>query len=387
MRILGACSLGGCGHLQPLLPFLDAAQRRGDQVLVVGPPALEEMARRSGHPFRAGGEPAESEVASIRERLPLAPPEEAARLANRDLFGRLATDAMLPGMESACREWHPDLVVREPCEYASAVVAGDAGLRIAQVAISTAEVETASMAVAGTVLEAHRRGLVDELRTMPYLTRFPATLDPSPFATTIRYRDAAAAGKSLPDGWSDRDGPLIYVTLGTVLGYMSMAADVYRTVLAAVSVMKTARVLLTVGTHFDPSSIGPTEANVHVEPWVDQSDVLARADLVVCHGGSGTVLGALGAGVPVVAVPVFADQSENARLVVDAGAGRVVGGEGPRHAAGRPVIGRGDASRITHAVEAVLADPGYRAGAQRVAEEMAGAPTAGEVLGERLGRT
>jgi UDP:flavonoid glycosyltransferase YjiC (YdhE family) len=30
--------------------------------------------------------------------------------------------------------------------------------------------------------------------------------------------------------------------------------------------------------------------------WIDQARVLAHADLVVCHGGSGTVLGALSAG-------------------------------------------------------------------------------------------
>ena len=34
-RLLAACSLGGAGHLQPLLPFLAAAERRGGQVLVV----------------------------------------------------------------------------------------------------------------------------------------------------------------------------------------------------------------------------------------------------------------------------------------------------------------------------------------------------------------
>ncbi len=40
MRILAACSLGGSGHWQPLVPLLRAAQRRGDEVLVAGPHAL-----------------------------------------------------------------------------------------------------------------------------------------------------------------------------------------------------------------------------------------------------------------------------------------------------------------------------------------------------------
>ena len=118
--MLVACSLGGSGHLNPLLPFLAAARRRGDDVVVVGPPALQEMVELAGFPFRAGGEPPEAVIAPIRERLPLAPPLEASVLGNRELFGRLATGAMLPHMEQVCADWQPDFVLREPCEYASA---------------------------------------------------------------------------------------------------------------------------------------------------------------------------------------------------------------------------------------------------------------------------
>src|SRR5688500_6842481 len=111
MRVLAACSLGGAGHLNPLVPFLEAARRRGDETLVIGPPALREMVERTGFPFVAGGEPAEEEVAPIRERLPIAPPEEAVVLGNRELFARLAASAMIPAMEQTCSGWAPDLVL------------------------------------------------------------------------------------------------------------------------------------------------------------------------------------------------------------------------------------------------------------------------------------
>ncbi len=387
MRVLAACSLGGSGHLQPLLPFLAAAEQREDEVLVVGPPALEAMVRRAGYRFLAGGEPPESEVAAIRELLPVAAPEEASRLGNGELFGRLATDAMLPVMETACRDWRPDLVLREPCEYSSAVAAPKAGVPVAQVAISTAAVEKGSIAMAGPVLETHRRGLVDELRAAPYVTRFPASLDRSEFRSTIRYRDGPPEPHPLPDWWDGQSGPLIYVTFGTVLGYMSIAAGIFQAALDAVSIISGSRVLLTVGTHFDPALIAQTPNNVHIEPWVDQTTVLPRADLVVCHGGSGTVLGALGAGVPVVAAPVFADQFENAKLVVEAGAGVVVRC-GPR-ATGRsePGFVGDDVPRITEAAEAVLLDSTYRAGAGSVAAEMAEMPPVHDVLTELLRRS
>jgi len=123
VRVLGACSIGGAGHLNPMLPMLDAAQRRGDEVLVVGPPSMQRQVAEAGYAFVAGGEPAESDVAPIRDRLPTAPADEASVLGNRELFGRLATHAMLPVMVQVIPDWCPDLVIREPCEYASAVVA------------------------------------------------------------------------------------------------------------------------------------------------------------------------------------------------------------------------------------------------------------------------
>jgi UDP:flavonoid glycosyltransferase YjiC (YdhE family) len=199
MRILAACSLGGAGHLNPLLPLLAAARRRGDETLVVAPPAMQELVERAGYPFEPGGEPPETEVAPIRERLPVVPPLEASVLGNRELFVRLATTAMLPRMEQVCTEWSPDIVLRDPCEYASAVVAGRLGIATAQVAISVAEGEASSISVAAPALEEHRSGLVDELWASPYLTRFPTALDPSPFPTTIRFREPADVVEPLPD--------------------------------------------------------------------------------------------------------------------------------------------------------------------------------------------
>src|SRR5271155_2988753 len=123
MRLLAACSLGGAGHLNPLLPFLHAARSAGDDVLVVGPPALEAMVQGAGFAFHAGDEPEEADIAPLRERLVAASRAEATILGNRDLFGQLATSAMLPSMDELCQRWRPDLILREPSEYASAIVA------------------------------------------------------------------------------------------------------------------------------------------------------------------------------------------------------------------------------------------------------------------------
>ncbi len=361
------------------MPFLDQARRSGGETLVVGPPALTGMVKVAGHPFLAGGEPSEEQVRSIREQLPVLPPREASVLGNRELFGRLAATAMLPTMERAVRDWRPDVILRDPCEYASAVAAARLGIPAAQVAIGLAAVEWESIGVAAPALEAHWDGLADELRRSPYLTRFPAALDPSPFSGTGRYREPAAAPRgALPAWWAGTSAPLVYVSFGTVLGHMSFAGEVYRAVIDAVTGLD-ARVLVTTGHGFEASRLRDVPGNVHVEAWVDQADILGEAALVVCHGGSGTAYGALAAGVPLVVVPVFADQFANAPKVVQAGAGiqvRISEDSGERR---RPVS-RGDAPRIRQAIEAVLADGSYRHAAQAVAAEMAAAPAIGTLL-------
>ena len=123
------------------------------------------------------------------------------------------------------------------------------------------------------------------------------------------------------------------------------------------------RVLMTTGSATDPASLEPWPANAHVEQWWPQADVMAHAAVVVGHGGFGTTMMALAAGVPQVVVPLFAfDQAVNAERVAGVGAGIHLGG-GPRAAAELPAV-----------VGAALSDPAYRAGAAAIAAEMAALP-------------
>ena len=56
------------------------------------------------------------------------------------------------------------------------------------------------------------------------------------------------------------------------------------------------RVLATTNRPDEPLPEGAS--NARVVPWVSYSQVMPEADLVICHGGHGTVCRALGAGVP-----------------------------------------------------------------------------------------
>lgn len=347
----------------------------------MGPPAIARMVEETGHAFAAGGAPPEAEVAPIRERLPVAPAREASVLGNRELFGRLATAAMLPAMNRVIADWKPDIVLRDPCEYASAVIAHRSDIATAQIGIGLADVEWGSIDIAAPALEDHRVGLTEELHLSPYVTRFPASLDPSPFPDTRRFRESLGAPVApLPDWWNGSRAPLVYVSFGTVLGHMSTAAETYRVALTAVAGLD-ARVLLTVGRRFDISQLGELPSNVHVEPWVDQAGVLAEAEVVVCHGGSGTTFGALAAGVPLVIVPLFADQFANGPKVAEAKAG-VALNKGLDTDGGRRPLRQADAVFLAEAIENVRGHSSFRQHAQRIAAEMAQAPTVDALFNE-----
>ena len=384
MRLLFS-STSGMGHFNPLVPLIDAAVARDDDVLVVGPPKLEPVLAARDQAYRIGAAPAEAEAARFRELLAKTAPDEAEGMIDREFFGRLCTAAMLPALEKACEDWRPDLVLHETCEYSAVVAAGRHGIPHAQVAISLARVEASALAHTAPALEPYDSRIGDQIKASAYLTRFPPSVDPSPYPATLRFREAGPAdvgrppSAPLPDWWDGSDAPLVYVTFGTMAGGTPAGDAAFRAALDAVRGLPV-RVLLTAGRATDLQALGDVPANVHVEAWVPQADALAAAAVVVCHGGSGTTFGTLAAGLPLVIVPMFADQPANARLVESAGGGLVVeptGGPGGRIGLPAP----GDAPRIRQALELVLADGSYRQAARGLAAEMSALPTAGDLLG------
>jgi UDP:flavonoid glycosyltransferase YjiC (YdhE family) len=65
----------------------------------------------------------------------------------------------------------------------------------------------------------------------------------------------------------------------------------------------------------------PVPANARLVDWVGYTDAMPRADVVVCHGGHGTVVRALTCGTVPVVVPAGGDMNENAARVDWAGLG------------------------------------------------------------------
>ena len=382
MRVLFGCSLGGLGHLTPLVAAARALDGLGHDTIVLVPPALSDAAADAGVAFRVGAEPPRPVIDELWERVRAGPPEEVSGLIDRELFAGHATDAMLGAAMGLCQGWRPRLVVREPCEYATAIAAHRLGIAQVQIGISESRIEQNVLDQVADALERHSPGVSRTIRAAPYLTSFPAALDPSQWPDTRRFRDRPAPVRPLPDWWPGDRRPLIYVTFGSVLGHLREARAVLRTALDAVAGLP-ARVLMTVGRVIDPADLLPAALNVHIERWVPQRDVFAQARLVVCHGGSGTTFGALAAGLPLVVCPLFADQSANGRLVERAGAGVVLSSR-ERAGGGVASLGPGDVTPLRDAIETVLADPTRASVARRIATEIAREPTLEDTFAKLL---
>ena len=96
-------------------------------------------------------------------------------------------------------------------------------------------------------------------------------------------------------------------------------------------------------------------ANGVLVDWLSYSQVMAAADVVVCHGGHGTIARALVLGRPLLVSPAVGDMAENAARVAWAGAGLTVPGRLRRPAT------------IRWAVRTLLEDDRYRRAAKRIA--------------------
>jgi UDP:flavonoid glycosyltransferase YjiC (YdhE family) len=363
MRIM-FCTKSGAGHLGPLVPFAKAFLRNNDEVVVTAPLEMAEMVAAAGLDHHPLPDPPQDRRGPLFARARQMDPQAANAMVVSDVFVRIDTRAGYAHVLAAVESHRPDVMLIDSSDFAAALAAEATGTPAVTVGITLARHREL---LAGPVDEA-----LDEVRAelglapgpgpeLPYFTLMPAELEdpemPGP-PDAVRFREAAEDPRPLPDWWANTAWPLVYVTFGSVAPTVGFFPDVYREALDALALLPL-RVLLTVGRDRDPRELGPPPPNVHVARWVPQADVMPHATAMICHGGSGTVRAGLAAGMPMAVVPLFADQFDNAQRVAELGAGIAL--DGP--------AGIGDA------VRRLIAEPNYRASAQRIARSMRRLPT------------
>lgn len=317
-------STAGAGHLLPLVPVARAAAQAGFDVTLAAPPESQPLVLAAGLQFAAL--PASTDHAERRavfDGLFELPEQRRNYHVCREIFGRINTRDTLHGMLALVDELKPAVVVAEAGECAGGLAAEVSGLPFVRVHPGLSSLPFFDRALADG-LEEHRESLgLDPaageaaLRDAPQIGYFPQELEFHGTDEVLRIRDPRYAA----DG--DRVEPdLVYLTLGSEAATTPFFVDVMQSAIDGVTAAG-CRAVVSLGQRGDLAAFRAPDG-VDLHHWVDPSDVLSRAAVVVCHGGAGSVLAALTAGRPLVVVPLFADQHQNADRVATAQAGLAV---------------------------------------------------------------
>ena len=181
---------------------------------------------------------------------------------------------------------------------------------------------------------------------------------------------AADTTWELPEALGRRDGALIYLSLGSLgsadVGLMQRLVDLLATT--------EHRIIVSKGPLADQISLHDNQTGAGFLP---QPAILPQVDLVITHGGNNTVTEAFHHGKPMIVLPLFWDQVDNAQRVDETGFGRRLATYDFRD------------EELTDAIDELLADRALRARLDAVSTRLKAYPgtvTAADLI-ERVART
>lgn len=129
-----------------------------------------------------------------------------------------------------------------------------------------------------------------------------------------------------PEGrWSegvDSSAPIVYVTIGGGAG--PVGNDKFFSSVVDAFAGCPAQVVVSTGGKFKADDMDAIPSNVRFFDWVPGRQMISRADLVVCHGGYGTMIETIAAGKPSIVIPFHSEQEGNGRRLERLGCGRVL---------------------------------------------------------------
>lgn len=357
-----------CGHFYPLVPLAWTCRALGHDVLVAVADDFVPEVVRSGLPAVSCGPAADfSGFTAMGGTGTLAD----RRHANGRVFARNAA-SNLAGITSIVDEWRPDVVLSERAESAGPIAATTAGIPSVELQWGVAALAE-YRAVAETEFARHLAA-----RRMAALPRPTTVLNPWPPSLRLRHAIGHRRMRNVPyDGdarvpgwvWQPRQRPRICLTLGTVLPRLGIDG-MSTTVLPMLRALAGLGVEIVIAVEDAVAASWPSlpSAVTHVGR-LPLSQVLRACDLAIHHGGQGTALTALGAGIPQLVLPVFDDQLDNAAAVATAGAGLSLPAD------------RVTPETVAESCGELLGASSYRRAATAIAAEITGQPSLADVVG------
>ncbi|HEX8628063.1 MAG TPA: nucleotide disphospho-sugar-binding domain-containing protein [Catenuloplanes sp.] len=354
------------GHVFPVVPLARAVRAAGHEVLVAT--AAEALrVRAAGLPVADIGPGFRFDRIARRVMLrhPLIARAELAGTAGTRgvglLFGTVNEEIVDP-VGTVADRFRPDLIVYEPLAVAGAVAAARRDIPAIR---QENNLFDGAVLVDATAQPALRRHRVDGLpEPAAVLQIAPPALVGERTGWPMRHVPYSGGG-DLPGWLAERPArPRIAVSRSTVAGPGS--GGVMGAVVAVAERVDAEIVLV----RPEPRLARRLPANVRAVDWVPLDLLLTTCAGLVHHGGAGTVLGALVAGVPQLVVPGPGDRRHNASIVQRAGVGLAV----PARAIGADTLHR------------LCLEPGLLAGARAVQAQIAARPDPSAVAARLLAR-
>jgi UDP:flavonoid glycosyltransferase YjiC (YdhE family) len=292
------------------------------------------------------------------------------------VFGGPIARRLIEDLPLVLSRWPADIIVHEDTALGAAVAAEQLGIPHARFMVLAAGPghplyarnedtvaklrEYAGLGPDSAEATLHRHLL---LYPFPRSLLAPGTAAPATLRA-VRPSLPELTGKEELPSWLEELGtgkrPVVYATLGTIFNQPGND-PVFADLLAALAAENVDGVL-TIGRDRQVTEFGPVPRHVRLAQYIPLAALMPHLDLVVSHGGSGTLIAALAHGLPQVVVPIWADQPENAQRVADLGAGIMIDGS------------ERSVDSIRAAIRATLSDPAYGLSAQRMKSEIAQLP-------------
>ncbi|HEY4453943.1 MAG TPA: nucleotide disphospho-sugar-binding domain-containing protein [Pseudonocardiaceae bacterium] len=350
----------GIGHILPQIPTAWALRAAGHEVLFAAPSNPRQVAN--------AGLPVVDPAPGFDFRglfMKAIADQGGAEQSGMSFVSTLFASVSAPSVEEVVRlatDWRPNLIIRGPLEGAGGIAAAVLGVPTVVHGISPGQSLDLADGVAARMRETYQRFGVQPATNAAFLDVSPPAMS-APGADGIALRYVPFNSGGILDRWltTPRTRRRITVTLGTVLPHLAGVGALATLTSAAADV--DAEFVFALGGS-DPSALGELPANVRVVDWVPLNALLSVSDGVVHHGGAGTTMTAIAAGIPQLVLPHGADQFLNADAVAKVGAGAVVTEQDL------------DAARLTD----LLDDTAKRTAAVTLAEELAGQPSPADVV-------
>ncbi|GAA3990756.1 DUF1205 domain-containing protein [Thermobifida alba] len=274
------------------------------------------------------------------------------------------------------RAWRPDIVLHDPASPEGQLAARVA--RIPAVLCLWGPVGTREPAHMSIVLPDHsasfpRYGLGEHHPDSATLAidPCPASLEPPTSARRLRVRYVPYNGTAPVPKWTPVPArrPRVCVTWSTALTVIS-GPDSYLLPTILRGLRDVDCEVVVTATEHDAALLGKLPPDVRVVPRLPIQALLPHCDAVVHHGGSGSTLTSLWAGVPQLVTTFAAEQAATGTRTAATGAAIHL----PGHHA--------DSAAIGASVTALLSDRSYRSAAERLRGELAERPAPSALVTE-----